>query len=193
MRAALHARVSTIDQHAEVQLEALRDYAARRGLEAVEFVDQGVSGAKAKRPALDEMLAAVHRREVDLVVCVKLDRLARSVRHLTEMAAEFDALGIDLVVLDQAIDTSTPTGRLLFHVLAAIGEFELDLIRERTKAGLAAARRRGKRLGRPPRLDARARRRVKRLRVAGNSIRQIASAVGCSPATIVRALAGSQG
>jgi DNA invertase Pin-like site-specific DNA recombinase len=141
--AAIYARVSTCDQTVAPQLDALRSYCERRGLDAVEFVDEGISGAKDRRPALDSMLAAVRRREVDLVAVVKLDRLARSVRHLTTLAAEFEALGVDLVVLDQGVDTSTPAGRLLFHVLASIAEFERSLIVERTRAGLAAARRRG--------------------------------------------------
>ncbi len=110
MRAAIYARVSTTDQHPEVQLHALREYARARGLEVIEeFVDQGISGAKDKRPALDRLLKDAHRRRFDLVACVKLDRLARSVRHLTTLAAEFEALGIGLVVLDQAIDTTTPS------------------------------------------------------------------------------------
>jgi len=122
-----------------------------RGLEvAGEYVDHGVSGAKDRRPALDRLLAdARHRRRFDVLACTKLDRLARSVHHLTSLGRELEALGIDLVVLDQSIDTSTPAGRLLFHVLGLIAEFERDLIRERTAAGMRAAKRRGSRLGRP--------------------------------------------
>ncbi len=119
---------------------------------------------------------------------MKLDRLARSVRHLTTLAAELEALGVDLVVVDQSIDTSTPSGRLLFHVLASIGEFERDLIRERTVAGLAAARRRGRKLGRPRRIDARTRARVLRLRKAGRSIREIAATLGVGRGTVGREL-----
>ena len=149
MTIALYARVSTSDQHPEIQLHALRQYAAARGVEAEEYVDTGVSGAKDRRPALDRLLADARRRRVSAVVVAKLDRLARSVRHLTTLAAELAALGVDLVVLDQSIDTGTPSGRLLFHVLGSIAEFERDLIRERTAAGMRAARRRGKRIGRP--------------------------------------------
>jgi len=149
MSIALYARVSTSDQHPEIQLHALRQYAAARGVEAEEYVDAGVSGAKDRRPALDRLLADARRRRVSAVVVAKLDRLARSVRHLTTLAAELAALGVDLVVLDQSIDTGTPSGRLLFHVLGSIAEFERDLIRERTAAGMRAARRRGKRIGRP--------------------------------------------
>jgi len=149
-RAALYARVSTADQHPEIQLHALQAYAEARGLEvAGEFVDHGVSGAKDRRPGLDNILADARRRRFDVLACTKLDRLARSVHHLTTLGREFEALGIDLVVLDQSIDTSTPSGRLLFHVLGSIAEFERDLIRERTRAGMAAAKRRGVRIGRP--------------------------------------------
>jgi len=94
-------------------------------------------------------MADARRRRFDVLAITKLDRLARSVRHLTTLAAELEALGVGLVVLDQAIDTTTPAGRLLFNVLGSIAEFERDLIRERTTAGLAAARRRGATLGRP--------------------------------------------
>jgi DNA invertase Pin-like site-specific DNA recombinase len=148
-RAALYARVSTTDQRCEVQLEALREYARRRELEPVEFVDAGVSGAKADRAALLELLEAVRRRRVDVVVCTKLDRLFRNVRHLVTVVEEFKARDVDLVVLDQAIDTTSPTGRLLFHVLAAIAEFERDLIRDRVIAGVRRAQEHGTRSGKP--------------------------------------------
>ena len=149
-RVAIYCRVSTTEQHVDGQLHALRAYAEARGLEvAGEFIDHGISGAKDRRPSLDKLIADARKRRFDVLAMTKLDRLARSVRHLTTMAAELEALGVDLVVLDQSIDTSTASGRLLFNVLGAIGEFERDLIRDRTRAGLAAARRRGKRLGRP--------------------------------------------
>ena len=150
MKIALYARVSTCDQTVAPQLDALRAYAGARQLEIVgEFVDLGVSGAKARRPALDDLLDRAKRRAFDAVVCVKLDRLARSVRHLTALAAEFEALGIDLVVVDQQIDTSTPAGRFLFNTLGAVAELERDLIRERVQAGIRSARKRGVEFGRP--------------------------------------------
>src|SRR5262245_6076065 len=133
-RAALYARVSTSDQTPATQLEALRAFGTARGWRTAEYVDHGVSGAKERRPGLDGLLAAVRARRVDVVACVKLDRLARSTRHLVTLAADLEALGVDLVVLDQAIDTTTPSGRLMFHVLAAIAEFERDLIRDRVVA-----------------------------------------------------------
>ena len=150
MRLAIFARVSTSEQTVAPQLDALEAYARARGLDVVQvYTDGGVSGSKDRGPALDELMLKARRRSFDAVAVVKLDRLARSTRHLTQLAAELEALSVDLIVVDQGIDTSTPAGRLLFNMLAAIGEFELDLIRERTRAGLRAARKRGKRLGRP--------------------------------------------
>ena len=183
---ALYARVSTHDQRPEVQLHALRRYAEDRGAEAVEYVDRGVSGAAAARPALDEMLRDVRRRGVSAVVVVKLDRLARSVSHLVKLAEELEATGVGLVVLDQGVDTDTPTGKLLFHVLGALAEFERELIRERVVAGLSAAKRRGQKLGRPERADKPTRARILRLRKAGRSLREIAEVVGIPKSTVAR-------
>src|SRR5206468_2956417 len=149
LRVAVYARVSTTDQMPENQLAALRAFAAARGWGVIEFIDHGISGAKERRPALDALLVDARKRKIDVVACVKLDRLARSVRHLVTLAQELEALGVDLVVLDQAIDTTTPSGRLLFHVLAAISEFERDLIRDRVIAGVRRARAQGRHLGRP--------------------------------------------
>jgi DNA invertase Pin-like site-specific DNA recombinase len=187
---ALYARVSTADQRPDTQLDSLRRYAGDRGTEAREFIDHGVSGAKDRRPSLDRLLAACRRREVGAVVVTKLDRLARSVRHLHNLAAEFEALGVALVVLDQSIDTSTPTGRLLFTMLGAVAEFERELIRERTTSGVAAARRRGRHPGRPPVLDRRTEARCRRLASKGDSLRTIAEKVGVSRMTVQRALHG---
>ncbi len=185
MRVSLYARVSTTDQHPDVQVHALREDARARGLEVVEeFVDLGVSGAKDRRPALDRLLKDARRRRFDAVACVKLDRLARSVRHLTTLAAEFEALGIGLVVLGQAIDTTTPSGRLLFHVLGAIAEFERDLIRERTRAGIRAARRRGKRIGRPRAISGSATFALERGLSEGRTVRALARELGVSRATV---------
>jgi DNA invertase Pin-like site-specific DNA recombinase len=189
-RAAIYVRVSTTDQHPEAQLHPLREYAEARGFDVVdEYIDHGVSGAKDSRPALDRMMTAARRRDLDVIVTVKLDRLARSVQHLVGMASELEALGVDLVVRDQAIDTSTPTGKLTFHVLAALAEFERDLIRERTHAGLELARKRGKRFGRPLATDSKQRARIIRLRTSGHSLRAIADRVGVGRGTVERVLA----
>ena len=187
MRVAIYARVSTTDQKPENQLHALHEYAKARGLElAEEYLDAGVSGAASSRPALDAMLADAQRRAFDAVACVKLDRLARSVRHLTALAAEFEALGVGLIVLDQAIDTTTPSGRLLFNVLGSIAEFERDLIRERTVAGLETARREGKRLGRPPVFVPLTKARA--LIDGGLSVAGTARELGVSRSTLIRSL-----
>jgi DNA invertase Pin-like site-specific DNA recombinase len=189
-RIALYARVSTSEQHVEPQLYALRAYAVARGLEvAAEYVDHGVSGAKDRRPSLDRLMADGRRRGFDVLAITKLDRLARSVRHLTALAAELEALGIDLVVLDQSIDTSTPAGRLLFNVLGSIAEFERDLIRERVSAGVAAAKRRGVRLGRPAALTAETAQRVARLHGCGQSVRAIAKLLGIGKDVVAREVA----
>lgn len=190
MKLAIYARVSTQEQTADPQLDALRRYAVARGADVGEYVDHGASGARARRPALDALLAAARRREVDALAVVKLDRLARSVRHLTSLGAELEALGVDLIVLDQGIDTSTPAGRLLFHVLASIAEFERDLIRDRTRAGVAAARRRGTRLGRRPKLEPRIVRRIRRMRGQGHSMRAIAEQLELSVGSVHRATTG---
>jgi DNA invertase Pin-like site-specific DNA recombinase len=185
-RVGIYARVSTTGQTAENQLLALRSFAAARGWAITEYVDHAQSGATERRPALDALLAAARARRVDLVACVKLDRLARSVHHLVAMVREFEVLGVDLVVLDQAIDTTTPAGRLLFHVLAAISEFERDLIRDRVLAGLRRAKSQGVRLGRPRVLVDRAR--AERLLAAGQSLRTVARALGIGLATLARAV-----
>jgi DNA invertase Pin-like site-specific DNA recombinase len=187
-RIALYARVSTSEQTPEPQLHALREYADRRGLEVVEYVDHGTSGARRSRPALGRLLETVRKCEVDAVAVVKLDRLARSVHHLCELAADFKAKGVALVVLDQGIDTTTSSGRLLFHVLSSIAEFERDLIRERVTAGLAAARRKGSKIGRPRALDAKQRERALRLAGSGKSQRAIAVLLETSQATVARVL-----
>lgn len=190
-RAALYARVSTLDQTPANQLEPLRSFTAARGWHAVEFVDHGVSGAKERRPGLDALMASARARRVDVVVCVKLDRLARSTHHMVTLARELEALGVDLVVLDQAIDTTTPAGRLLFHVLAAIAEFERDLIRERVVAGLRRAQlhgtKSGRRIGRPRRhhLDPET---AHVLLDAGLSLRAVARRLGVHPEALRRAV-----
>ncbi len=185
---ALYARVSTVDQGSEPQLDQLRSYATRRGEDAQEFVDHGVSGTKDSRPALDQLMDCARRREITTLVVVKMDRLARSTRHLSNLSHELKELGVDLVILDQAIDTGTPAGELLFNMLGVIAQFERDLIVERTKAGVAAARRRGRHPGRPRALSDSQVARAKRLRESGSTVRQIASMMDAAPATIHRAV-----
>src|SRR5262245_8417946 len=149
MKAAIYARVSTFDQEPENQLQELRRYVEARGWTAVEYVDRGVSGAKDRRPALDQLLADAKRRRFDVLVCWRLDRLGRNLRHLILLLDELQAVGVGFVTLGEGIDTTSPTGRLVLHVLGAIAEFERERIRERVVAGLQRARSAGKRLGRP--------------------------------------------
>lgn len=187
IRSVLYARVSTTDQSTAMQLTALRDYADRRGWRLVgEYIDEGISGSKERRPALDRLMADARRRRFDAIVVFRFDRFARSVSHLARALDEFRALGIDFVSLHESIDTSTPMGRAMFHIAGAFAELEREIIRERVKAGLQNARRRGKTLGRP-----RARVQVgeaEALAVAGFSRRAIARQLGVSDATIRRLL-----
>jgi DNA invertase Pin-like site-specific DNA recombinase len=148
MKVALYARVSTDEQEPENQLVELRRYAQARGWESVEFVDKGVSGSKDRRPALDELVAAAKRRRFDTVVCWRLDRLGRNLRHLILLLDELQALGVSFVSLGEGIDATTPAGRLQLAVLGAIAQFERDRIIERVRAGLARAKAQGQRLGR---------------------------------------------
>lgn len=188
VRAGLYVRVSTADQATENQLAVLRAFAAARGWRVTEFVDHGVSGAKERRPALDALMAAARARKIDVVVCVKLDRLARSVHHLVAMATEFEALGVDLVVIDQAVDTTTPAGKLMFHVLGAVAEFERDLIRDRVIAGIKRAKAQGRRLGRPRRYRVDVAR-VKEMIGQGLSLRAVARSLEVHPSAVSRAMA----
>src|SRR5271165_1391276 len=169
-RVALYCRVSTIEQHVEPQLHALRSYAEARGLTiAAEYVDHGVSGAKDRRPALDRLLADCRRRSVDAVAVTKLDRLGRSLRHLLTLVGELEAVGVDFISLDDGLDTSTPVGRLFFQIRGAFAEYEQSLIAERAAAGRAAAKRRGVQFGRRSTLPPESAARVARLHSSGHS------------------------
>ncbi len=148
-RAAIYARVSTLDQEPENQLAELRRYVEARGWTAQEFVDHGVSGTTDRRPALDRLVADARRRKVDTVVVWRLDRLGRSLKHLVTLLDELNAVGVSFVSLGEGIDCTTPAGRLQLHILAALAEFERSRIAERVRAGLARVRANGTRLGRP--------------------------------------------
>src|SRR6516165_2915280 len=132
-----------------MHMRELREYAQRRGWFAHEYVDRGVCGAKERRPALDKLWSDCRKRLIDAVIVYRYDRFARSLRQLVNALCEFDSLGIQFVSLHEGVDTSTPNGRLVFGIFASIAEFERELIRERVRSGLAAARAKGKRLGRP--------------------------------------------
>lgn len=150
MRVALYARVSTVDQDPQLQLDELRELARQRGWSPTEYIDHGVSGARMKRPGLDRLLEDARRGRLDLVVVWKLDRLGRSMIDLVHILASLEGWRVGfLSVRDPGLDTTTALGRLLFQLVAAFAQFERDLIRERTCAGLARARARGVQLGRP--------------------------------------------
>jgi DNA invertase Pin-like site-specific DNA recombinase len=141
-RAAIYARVSTHDQTCENQLLEVHRYVTARGWTAQEYIDQGISGAKDRRPALDSLLADARRRRFDVLVVWRLDRLGRNLKHLVTLLEEIQALGIAFVSLAEGIDATTPAGKLQMHILAAIAE--------RVRAGLARAKAQGRRLGRRP-------------------------------------------
>jgi DNA invertase Pin-like site-specific DNA recombinase len=143
MKAALYARCSTAKQTADGQLLALRAYCQQRGWDVVaEFVDPALSGLKAKRPQLDALLDAATRKEFDIVLVFKFDRMARSVTHLHDVLASLHASGIAFSSISEAVDTSTPAGKMIFSILGSVAQFERDLIMERSRAGVNAARER---------------------------------------------------
>jgi putative DNA-invertase from lambdoid prophage Rac len=175
MKAAIYARVSTLDkgQDTEVQLRDLRSYAQARGwIVASEYVDKGQSGAKDRRPELDRLMKDVRKRKVDLILCWRLDRLGRSLKHLILTLDELQSVGVGFVSYNENLDLTTSTGRLMFQLLGAFAEFERNLIKERVKAGLANAKAKGAKLGRPsPEFDEDE---LIRLRKSGVTIRGIA-------------------
>ena len=148
---AIYARVSTDKQKVDMQLNELRQFVARSGWNIYEeYIDQNFSGGNTKRPAFTAMMDAARKRKFDLLLVWKLDRLSRSLKDLIVTLDELGSCGIDFVSYDNNLDTSTPTGKLVFQIVGAVAEFEKEIIRERVVAGLATARNKGKRLVRPP-------------------------------------------
>jgi len=142
MKAAIYARVSALDQEPKNQLQELRRYIDARDWTGTELVDRGVSGSKDKRPALDALLKDAKRRRFDVLVCWRLDRLGRNVRHLVTMLEDLQHVGVAFVSLGEGIDCTTPAGKLQLHILAAF-EFQRERIRERVLAELRRARAQG--------------------------------------------------
>ena len=185
---ALYARVSTDGQTTENQLQELRKVAKRNGWQiAKEYVDHGISGAKGRdqRPAYDEMLKAVTRKEIDVVVSWSVDRLGRSLQHLIGFLDELQSKKVDLYLHQQGIDTGTPAGKMLFQMLGVFAEFERAMIRERINAGLARARIQGKTLGRP-KVSLQVENKIRKLRSTGKGIRKIASELKVGVSTVMR-------
>lgn len=190
-KVAIYSRVSTNHQTTENQRLELERIAAARGWVIVQsFNDDGVSGAKGRkdRPALDAMLKGAARRQFDLIAVWSVDRLGRSLQHLVETVNELHAVGVDLYVHQQAIDTSTPAGKLAFSVFGALAEYERELIRERVKAGIERARKNGVKLGRPTNLNDSVRKAIVALRERDHSIRHIAAQLRVGTGTVYKVL-----
>jgi DNA invertase Pin-like site-specific DNA recombinase len=192
VRAAIYGRVSTKEQDVEMQLADLRRFVEARGwMIAGEYVDQGYSGSKDRRPALDRLMADARKRKIDAVLCWRFDRMARSTRHLVGMLEEFRALGVDFVSHQEAVETSTPAGKVLFVVISAFAEFERSILIERVNAGIARAKANGVRFGRP-RID-----RIPLDRIVAEfdrlrNTKQVALLLNTSPSTIQRRLREAQ-
>jgi DNA invertase Pin-like site-specific DNA recombinase len=189
---AVYARVSTSDQNPGLQVEELRRVCAQRGWQIVgEYVDSGYSGSKDRRPELDRLMSDVLRGKIGVVLVWRFDRFARSVRHLVTALEDFRARSVDFISVLDGIDTASSAGRFTFHVIAAVAELERELIAERTRAGIAAARRRGAHVGRPrAKIDIV---RARALMASGQSFRQAARTLGIGTATLFRALRSREG
>ena len=190
VRAAIYARVSTLTgQSPQMQLDVLREYAAKRALEVVaEFVDHGVSGARDHRPELERLMGGARQRAFDVVLVYRFDRFARGVRHLVSALDEFQALGVEFVSYSESLDTSTPMGRAMFSIIAALAELERNIVVERSAEGQRRARARGVHVGRPRRVVDVAR--VLELRAEGKSLRAVSRATGASRTVITRVVRG---
>jgi DNA invertase Pin-like site-specific DNA recombinase len=189
MKVALYSRVSTPDQSVDMQLLDLRRFCEQRGFEVFrEYCDQGVSGTKDRRPALDELMPDARKRKFDAVLCWRFDRFARSTKHLITALEEFRHLGIEFISYQENIDTSSPLGKAIFTIVSAIAELERNIIVDRVKAGLRRARESGKKLGRPKRLDLNFEE-LRKMRDQGLSFKKIGDRVNACPATIYHILA----
>lgn len=183
-RAALYLRVSTVDQHPETQLHDLRQMAAQRDLEIVQEYTDRISGAKARRPGLDQMMADARRGKFDVVLVWASDRIARSVKHFLDVLDELNRIGVDYVSFRENIDTAGPLGRAIIVIVSAVAELERSLIVERVRAGMRRAKLEGRHIGRRPLdLDREAILRDHRL---GQSLGKIAREQGISRATVHR-------
>ena len=192
MKVALYTRVSTNDQSVDMQLSELKRYCKERGLDIYkEYSDEGVSGTKDRRPALDELMDDARKKKFDAAVCWRFDRFARSTKHLLTALEEFHHLGIDFISYQENIDTSSPLGKAMFTIVSAIAELERSIIVERVKAGIRRAKDNGKRLGRPKRLNLNIQE-LQKMRDQGLSYKKIGERVKACPATIYQTLQKSK-
>lgn len=191
LRVARYLRCSRVEQNLHLQEDETATMIEQRGWTLVgTYSDEGVSGTRERRPGLDRLLLDARRRKFDAVVVWKADRLFRSLKNMVVTLDEWNALGVGFVSATEVFDSTTPQGRLLMHLVSAFGEFERAVIVERTRAGIAAARRRGARIGRPrARLDDDE---LRRLRTEGLSVRQIAEALQVGASTVQRRLGGTR-
>jgi DNA invertase Pin-like site-specific DNA recombinase len=191
IRIAIYARVSTATQTANNQTQELERIAALRGWTIVAtYRDEGISGAKGRdqRPALDQLLKAATKREFDLIAVWSIDRLGRSLQHLVTTVNDLHAQGVQLYFHQQAIDTTTPSGKLMFGVFSSFAEFERDLIRERIKLGVERARKEGKKLGRPSSVTDSTRAAIVELYKKGMSPKKISQTLRCGVGTAFHTL-----
>jgi DNA invertase Pin-like site-specific DNA recombinase len=184
----IYARVSTGQQKVDLQLRELRRFVKRSGWKLFkEYIDEGYSGKDTKRPAYSQMMEAARRRRFNILLVWKFDRLSRSTRDLLNTLEELDPLGVDFISYENQIDTTTPSGKLFFTIVAAIAQFEREIIRERVIAGLENARSKGKVLGRP-RLGDSLIDKAKELRKQGMSYRQIGRELETPESTVRKRL-----
>jgi len=185
-RAALYLRVSSVDQHPETQVHDLRQLAAQRGFQIVQEYTDRISGVKARRPGLGDLMRDARRGRFDVVLVWACDRIARSTRHLLEVLDEFNRLNVEFVSFRESIDTAGPLGRAIVVIIGAIAELERNLIVERVRAGMRRAKLEGRHIGRTPvEVDREAILCERRL---GHSLRRIAKDHRVSTATIQRVL-----
>jgi DNA invertase Pin-like site-specific DNA recombinase len=184
-RVAIYARVSTTEQSTDAQVDRLQSFCVAQGWgQALVFRDDGVSGVRDNRPQLDALRERTRRGEISAVVVTKMDRLGRSLGMILRFWDEADAAGVRVIVTDQGIDTSTPAGRFQRNMLAALAEFERELILERTQAGIARARAAGKRFGRPPKITEDQRAECLRRLSNGESSRAVSQALKIPAGTV---------
>jgi DNA invertase Pin-like site-specific DNA recombinase len=187
-KAVIYARVSTNSQECGAQINELREYAKRAKYQVIqEFLDTGHTGKHTRRPAFKKMMELVKKRKINIILVWKLDRLSRSMKDLVNTVEQLEHYGVDLCSYDNQIDTSSPGGKLLFHIMGAVAEFEREIISERVKAGLRNAKRKGVKLGRP-KTPAHIICTAEELRNQGMTFRAIGAKLGISEAMVRKGL-----
>lgn len=194
IRVAIYCRVSTDSQTVENQIRELQEVATRSNWNVIGiYSDQGISGAKdrTERPQLDALIKDANKRKFDMIACWSIDRLGRSIQTLVQFMNDMNAIGVDLYFHQQALNTKTASGRMVFSIFSALGEYERELIRERINAGLARAKAQGKKLGRPSNVNPSVITSVKLLRANGHSIHTIAKQLHIGVGTTQKILAAT--